>query len=262
MMFATARPARADHLDDVELLLAGDNPVIRINFNVQVQYLRHVPEREGDLVQIFLRVLSRDDAPPITDESWTTPASKTSPRFTVTYPLQIGVQTRRLLVKFSSPVRFKARQGRDSRSIEMVLLPPVAPIARKPVPVPVPSPKPTPTPAPLPAPVAKGNFAILLDTFPTSEQAKSAPVPAELTGYKPFVTKSAITEITLYDRNIGYFDSRASAEVVRERMLTRFPNARIVDDVDPSRGCSGIAARHRGDAGRSCRFGTWQNAGP
>ncbi len=236
-LFAAAAPARADHLDDVELLLAGDNPVIRINFNVQVQYLRHVPEREGDLVQIFLRVLSSDAAPPITDESWTTPASKVSPRFTVTYPLETGTQTRRLLVQFSSPVRFKARQGRDSRSIEMVLLPSAAPIAKKPAPAPAPmpapkpssTPKPTPKPAAEPAVVAKGNFAILLDTFPTPEQAQNAPVPEELAGYNPFVTKSAIADMTLYDRSIGYFGSRESAEIVRERVLKRFPNARIVE---------------------------------
>ena len=72
--------ARADYLDDVEVLHAGDNTVIRINFNVQVQYLRHVPEREGDLVQIFLRVLSNDPAPPIPAETWTPPCNPSHPQ--------------------------------------------------------------------------------------------------------------------------------------------------------------------------------------
>ncbi len=227
-MLAAVPSARADHLDDVEVLHAGDNTVIRINFNVQVQYLRHVPEREGDLVQIFLKVLSNDASPPITDESWTTPASQYSPRFTVTYPLQSSIQARRLLVQFSSPVRFRARQGRDNRSIEMVLLPAVDTIAKKPAPPPPPATKPKPS-APVSVPMAKGKFAILLDTFSTAEQAKRAPVPDELTGYSAFVTKSSIAELTLYDRNIGYFASRESAEVVRKRLLERYPNALVID---------------------------------
>ena len=227
-MLAAVPSARADHLDDVEVLHAGDNTVIRINFNVQVQYLRHVPEREGDLVQIYLKILSNDASPPITDETWTTPASKFTPRFTVNYPLQTGVQPRRLLVQFSSSVRFRVRQGRDSRSIEMVLLPSVETIAKKPAAAPPPAIAPKST-KPESQPTAKGKFAILLDTFPTAEQAKRAPVPDELAGYSAFVTKSSIAELTLYDRNIGYFGSRESAEAVRNRLLERYPNALVVD---------------------------------
>jgi tetratricopeptide (TPR) repeat protein len=226
MLFG-AQPARADHLDDVEVLHAGANTIIRINFNVQVQYLRHVPEREGDLVQIFLRVLSSDAAPPITDETWTTPASQYSPRFTVTYPLQVGVQTRRLLVQFSSKVRFLARQGRDSRSIEMVLLQ-VEQVAKTPPP-PLPAPEPKSSASRV-APAGKGNFTILLDTFPTVEQAKNAPIPDELASYVPFVTKTTIADVTLYDRQVGYFGSRESAEAARERVSNRYPNARVVEN--------------------------------
>ncbi|MEO8156558.1 MAG: tetratricopeptide repeat protein [Betaproteobacteria bacterium] len=217
--------ARADYLDDVEVLHAGDNTVIRINFNVQVQYLRHVPEREGDLVQIFLRVLSNDAAPPITDESWTTPANQFTPRFTVTNQMQTGAQNRRLLVQFASPVRYLVRQGRDSRSIEMVLLPALETAAKKPA---LPPAAPV-MPKPKPQSLAKGKFAIQLDTFPTAEQATRAPIPDDLAGYSAFVTKSSIAELTLFDRNLGYFGTRESAEVVRKRLLNRYPNALVVD---------------------------------
>lgn len=227
-MLMAAPSARADYLDDVEVLHAGENTVIRINFNVQVQYLRHVPEREGDLVQISLRILSSDAPPPITDESWTTPASQFNPRFTVTNQLQTGVQNRRLLVQFASPVRYMVRQGRDSRSIEMVLLPVAESVAKKPVPPPLPSVEPK-APKQKSEALAKGKFAILLDTFPTAEQAAGATLPADLAGYNAFVTRSSIADLTLYDRNLGYFGTLDSAEAVRKRLLDRYPNAIIVD---------------------------------
>jgi hypothetical protein len=227
-ILASVPSARADYLDDVEVLHAGDNTIIRINFNVRVQYLRHVPEREGDLVQIFLKVLSSDEPPPIADESWTTPASQFNPRFTVSYPLQPGVQIKKLLLKFSDSVRFLARQGRDNRSIEMVLLPAAETIAKKPAPPARPTAAPK-MPVSESPPAPKGKFAIRLDTFPTAEQASRAPVPGELAGFSAFVTKSSIADLTLYDRNVGYFGSRDSAEAVRERLLERYPNARVID---------------------------------
>lgn len=219
--------AHADYLDDVELLHAGENPVIRINFNIRVQYLRHVPEREGNLVQIFVRFLSTDAPPPITDESWTTPASQFNPRFTVTSPLDPGVQNRRLLVQFSSPVRYRVRQGRDSRSIEIVLLPAVDSAAANPAPPPPPA---APVSSkPKSQATANGKFAILLDSFPSAEQATRAPVPDELASYRAFITKSTIADLTLYDRNLGYFGTRESADAVRKRLLDRYPNAVVID---------------------------------
>jgi tetratricopeptide (TPR) repeat protein len=120
------------------------------------------------------------------------------------------------------------RQGRDSRSIEMVLLPAVETAAKRPAPPALTATSPK-APTPKPQPTARGTFAILLDTFPTPEQATRAPVPDELAGYSAFVTKSSIAELTLYDRNLGYFGTRESAETVRKRLLDRYPNALVVD---------------------------------
>src|SRR4026209_1200006 len=66
-------PALAGYLDDVEVDSSGKNVVIRIRFNISVQYLRNVPEKEGDLVQIFLRQQSGEVAPPVAEETKSVP---------------------------------------------------------------------------------------------------------------------------------------------------------------------------------------------
>ncbi len=49
----------------------------------------------------------------------------------MTYPLQTGVPTKQLLVKFDKTVKFQVRQGIDPFSIEIVLQPVVVAKPRK-----------------------------------------------------------------------------------------------------------------------------------
>lgn len=208
--------ASARYLDDVEVEAdaGGKTVLIRVRFNIGVQYLRHVPEKQGEDLQIFLRQTSGDVPPPIAEEVKAVAATDQTPRFIVSYPLQIGAPTKRLQVKFDKLVQFRVRQGIDPHSIEILLQALPATVAK---------------PSKPSKPAAPGRYAIALDTHGSAEQASAAALPRELSRYQIFLSKSEIADVPLYDRNIGYFDTRDDAEVIRDRLLSKFPDARVID---------------------------------
>ena len=209
--------ARGRYLDEVEVDTAGTKPIIRVRFNVNVQYLRHVPESQGKDLQIFLRQVSGGAIPPVAEETKTIPETERTPRFIVIYPFQNGVPTKMLQIKFDKLVRYQVRQGMDARSIDIIVEAP-AEIVTRPA-------KPTKPPTP----VGPARYAIALDTFATAEQAAAAVVPPELAGYQVFVSMSDIAGVPLYDRYVGYFDTREGAEAVRIQVAARYPHAQVLD---------------------------------
>ncbi len=213
MLTISSNRASADYIDNVEVESQGETTIVRVRFNIGVQYQRHVPETPGDTLQIFLRQTSDAGVrAPVSDESRSVRESELAPAIVVTYPFQNGVPTKRLSVKFAKSVRFKVRQGIDPHSIEILLQPTQV---AKPA---------TPT-----APAAPARFAIYLDTHDSVEAAKGSEFPSALSRFQILLSKSVIADTELYDRNIGYFDTRAAAEVTRDRIAANFPNARVVD---------------------------------
>jgi tetratricopeptide (TPR) repeat protein len=200
---------RAAYLDNVEVDTSGKNVLIRIHFNTRFQYLRHVPEKQGEVLQIFLRQQAGNVPPPAVEETKSLAATDLTPKIFVTYPLQTGVPTKQLLVKFDRTVQFQVRQGVDPFSIEIVLQPVVVAKPRK--------------------PTVPPKYAISLDTYASAAEAKGAPLPPELSRYETILSKSDISDVELYDRNVGYFDTAEAADVIRDRILPKFPNARVVD---------------------------------
>ena len=200
---------RAAYLDDVEVDTSGKNVLIRIHFNTRFLYLRHVPETQGDVLQIFMRQQAGNVPPPVVEETKSVAATDLTPKIIVTYPLQTGVPTKQLLVKLERTVQFRGRQGVEPFSIEIVLQPVVVAKPRK--------------------STVPPKFAIYIDTFSSAEEAKTAPLPPELSRYETILSKSDISDVELVDRNVGFFDTAEAADVMRERILAKFPNARVVD---------------------------------
>lgn len=119
----------AQMLDDIDVRVDQGIAQIRLQFTAPVRYIRHFPVDQGELVKLYLQVLSLEDFELIDLQEYKrTPKSTAVPPFTVMYttvrnclavpnPLCLDIQ-------FSQPVRFRVRQGEDSRSILLDILPP------------------------------------------------------------------------------------------------------------------------------------------
>ncbi len=123
-LFGFSERASAQLLDSVEVTTDGTNALVRIKFQVLVQYIRHVPANEGSLIQIYFQITARGDDPSrgVVEEQRRPNPTDLVPRLTVTYPAQVAGQLRRLDVQFASPVRFRVRTADASTFVIVIPL--------------------------------------------------------------------------------------------------------------------------------------------
>jgi len=121
-MLCIAADASAQLIDSVEVTREGTDAVVRIRFGALIQYLRHVPQEEGRLVQVYFQITARDEASAsLQEEQRRPPPNSILPGLVVTYPVQQSGLQRRLDIQFGSVVKFRLRPE-DGRTI-VVLVP-------------------------------------------------------------------------------------------------------------------------------------------
>ena len=124
-LFATL--ADAQLLDDIEVRSDQGVAEIRLQFTVPVRYIKHFPAEHGELIKLYLQVLSLDGMEERDMQEYKrTPSIPLVPPFTVMYStVRTCLSVRDPLcldIQFSKPVRFRVRQGEDGRSILLLVL--------------------------------------------------------------------------------------------------------------------------------------------
>jgi len=116
-----ALTADAQVLDRVEVTAEGTNAVVRIRFNVLIQYLRHAPQTRGSTIQTFFQITVADDtSATVVEEERRPPPQDLVPRFRVIYPSQPPSRQRRIDIMFDSPVEFRLR-SEDQRTLVLLI---------------------------------------------------------------------------------------------------------------------------------------------
>ncbi len=211
-----APAAHAQLIDDVSVAAKGQYAVVNIRLNTQVQYLRHHPVGEGNLVRIdFQVVASRDFRPSTVEEFHKIPASDIAPGITVEYPPQGNQLVKRLTVSFTRPVKFKVLPGNGNRAFVILIPLPDKGAARK-------------APA-----VAGERYVLVLDSTPGNRVDQSRPIPAQLQDYSVFTTTVAREGKPETQLNLGYFASEAEARKAQAVVASSFPRAKVVRSGEP-----------------------------
>jgi tetratricopeptide (TPR) repeat protein len=206
-------PAVASTLDEPESLIQGADAVVRLHFDVRVQYQRHAPTGSADLVEIFFQLPGGDQPAAPVEESVSTSEQGKIPAVTVTYPVQPGAQVRKVVVRFSRKMAFKVRAGPTSQSIDIVF-PGAMTAAAAP-----------------PAVVEHDRFAITLQVVPLDQQDQLRSVPGRFQDYTVFSTHGWQGGRPAVELDLGYFDSQEAAEKVAKSALREFPDAKVFDVV-------------------------------
>lgn len=120
--------AEAQLLDDIEVRSDQGVAEIRLQFTVPVRYIKHFPAERGELIKLYLQVLSLDGIEERDLQEYKrTPSIPLVPPFTVMYSTVRTCHSVRdplcLDIQFNKPVRFNVRQGEDGRSILLHVLP-------------------------------------------------------------------------------------------------------------------------------------------
>ena len=112
-----AMPANAQVIDRIEINQVGDEAEIQIQFVTQIQYLRQASLKNGD-IRLYFNLIEIDALDPrLILETTKSPPSNLVPRFTLTYPELDSSLT----VRFSKPVSYHVRPGKDGRSISIFI---------------------------------------------------------------------------------------------------------------------------------------------
>lgn len=126
--------ASAQVLDRIDAVPRGDKAEIVIHFMQKVLYVRHVPQKAGKAVRIYLRLTEALPAEsPLAQETLHTPHVERVPDVTALFPEQAADV---MLVSFPQKTNYTVRGGADGRSIVVTvpLLPaPAAPVVIQPV---------------------------------------------------------------------------------------------------------------------------------
>src|SRR6266446_6399502 len=218
---AAVTPALATILDEPESLTEGSDAVVRVHFDVRIQYQRHAPTGSADLVEVFFQIVGTDlTLSPGVEEQVKTPENGRVPAVTITYPVQpepgnVG-RVKKIIVRFSRKVTFKVRAGPTDQSIDLVfpglagVAPPVAGAAGA---------------------VEKDRYAITLQTVPLDKQDELRPVPGRFQDYTVFTTRGWRAGTAVVELDLGYFDTKAEADKIRQSALRDFPEATVFDAI-------------------------------
>lgn len=219
---AAVTPALAAILDEPESLTEGSDAVVRVHFDVRVQYQRHAPTGTADLVEVFFQIVGPNlTLSPGVQEQVKTPEHDRVPAVTITYPIQPDpgnlTLVKRITVQFSRRVTFKVRGGPTDQSIDLVF-PGLAGVA--------------PRVSGAAGAVEKDRYAITLQTVPLDKQGDLRPVPGRFQDYTVFTTRGWRAGTAVVELDLGYFDTKAEADKVRQSALRDFPEASVFDVIE------------------------------
>ena len=125
IVWLAAAAVQAQILDRVDVDVAGDDARVRIEFNVLIQYLRHVPSSHGSAVRIYFQITgANDQGLGVVEEERRAQPSKVLPNFRVVYPAQLPGVQRYIDVMFESAADFRVQPEGNNRLLVYVRLSP------------------------------------------------------------------------------------------------------------------------------------------
>jgi hypothetical protein len=121
--------AFAQTLDDIDARSQGELRVVRIRFNATVRLLQQLPTTPSDVYTLRFEFLTTDEGlqRQTIEEFRRLPFAEDLPALTITYTPDPANRVKQLTVRLAKVWPIQSRQGGDSRSIELVIAPAVAP---------------------------------------------------------------------------------------------------------------------------------------
>jgi len=228
--------AHAQLIEDVEVVRAEGQAIVRVRFVTPIQYVRHAPATNGDLLKIEFQLVGRTTANINQQEEYRKPRAVDGlPSFRLIYAATQAAQpVKSLQLRFASPVRFRVAMGEGNRSLRIL----------------VPLPDDTSRRAGrlgdlLPATAPQEGYVITLLSGETPD-LNAPPIPAGLQDYTVFTERRREGAKTIFSLRLGFFATAEEAERVRAGILRRFPKAVVTALAAPKAAPRAAAPREPG----------------
>jgi hypothetical protein len=226
----TPLQAAATTINDVIVSVRANETIARIVFNGTVRFLEQAPIGAASFYAIRFEWIAAEDrgSRPAGQEARAIHADGAVPEFEIVLDNETagsGTTVRQFTIKLLHPQSVIARQGPNSRTIDIVMrgTPLHPPIAES-----VPDAGTAQSGRPL-SPSSERPFAVALQTLPVAQKDRVKPIPIDFQDFDVFSTETTVDGAAHVEIDIGYFATQAEAEAFRRRAQARFPDARVVD---------------------------------
>jgi hypothetical protein len=208
LLGALVAPVQAQTLDDVDTRTQGDAHLLRLRFNASVRLLQLTPGTVSQLYTLRVELLSADETllRQAVDESRRVAGADGRPDIAIDMAADPRSNARQLTIRLAQPMSVQARQGPNSRSIDLLVRNPLVAV---------------PSGAP--------RFVLKLQTLPASQRDRLPVVPTELQALQALQNAIMVDGVPSIELTVGYFATRAEAEAALALALPRFPDARVID---------------------------------
>jgi tetratricopeptide (TPR) repeat protein len=202
----SSRPVMAEVLDELQVQPDKRDNVIRIKFNARIRYVRHAAAEGTNSMLVYFQIVQGREMQVQVVESLQSKPVGSLPGLSVTFPPQPGVQIKELKITFSKRTVATVGQGRGGESLEIEF-----------------------------ADVGKSSvkdinrYAIRLMSASDKEILGSKVIPARFSDFDVFTSQQTVNGIAQYELLMGYLPTAEAAEKLRRQLLTRFPDATVVD---------------------------------
>jgi hypothetical protein len=114
--------AAAQTIDDVAVVTQGADVIARVRMNAVVRFLRQAPATPTQLLRVDFELVTADEnvRSQSAEENRKVSGLGNAPDFALSYVASPRDRLKQLTLQFSRPALVKARQGADSRTLELV----------------------------------------------------------------------------------------------------------------------------------------------
>lgn len=113
--------AHAQIVDEIDIRREGADAVLQVRFATEVQFVRSIATRSGDLLLVSYNLLTLTNSRlPVADQVQRVRAERGLGAIEVVDEVDRGERARRLVLRFAEPTQASARAGRGNRTLEVV----------------------------------------------------------------------------------------------------------------------------------------------
>ena len=220
LCMAAPLPVMANVLDELLVQPGKADNVVRIRFNTRIHFVRYAAAENSSAVQLYFQIVEGTDLQLRVEESLRSKPLASLPGISVSFPPQPGIQTKRMLIRFTRRAEVAIRPGPDDRSLDIVF-----------------------GDAGKAAVKDSRRYAVRLLASTDKDELGSKVVPARFADFDLFTSQRTVDGKTQYELHLGYLPSADAAEKLRRQLLARFPDATVVDLASRKQQTLGAVAR-------------------
>lgn len=206
LLMAGMDPVMANVLDELQVQPDGVDNVVRIRFNARIHFVRYAAAANSSTVQVSFQIVEGTGLQLRVEESLRAQALDSLPGLSLSLPPQSDVKVQTMQIQLTRRAEVVVRPGPDDRSLDIIF-----------------------KDAGKAAISDSSRYAVRLVSSSDKNVLGNQVVPARFADFDLFTSQRTVNGKVQYELHLGYLPTADAAEKLRRQLLTKFPDAAVVD---------------------------------